>query len=137
MLQNVNLIAVLVAAVASMAIGAAWYSTLAKPWMAAVGFDEETVKKGDNPIIYVIAVICHFIMAYVLTGVIYHASPGGEMTIYTGLLSAFLIWAGFVVTTMIVNHRFQMKSWMLTIIDAGHYLLVMLAQGAILGWFGL
>jgi hypothetical protein len=30
-----------------------------------------------------------------------------------------------------------MKPWSLTIIDAGHYLVVLLAQGAIIGWWGI
>lgn len=134
--ENVNLIAVLIATVASMAIGAAWYKLLAKPWIAANGFSQEQIDRvnsGGNPLIYVIAAFCHFIMAYVLSGVIYHA---GGFTVFNGLLSAWLIWIGFVATSMIVNHRFQMKPWSLTLIDAGHYLAVILAQGAILGWWG-
>ncbi len=137
MLENVNIIAIIIAAIVSMAIGAGWYSTLANPWIAANGFTDEQkaeVDSGGNPIIYVIAALCHLVMAYILSGIIYHA---GGFTIFNGILSAFLIWAGFVLTTMIVNHRFQMKPWSLTAIDAGHYLLVMLAQGAILGWFGI
>ena len=139
MLENVNIIAILVATVASMAIGAGWYSGLAKPWIAANGFTQEqidSVEKGGNPIIYVIAAFCHLVMAYILSGVIYHA-VGTAFTIGAGLLTALLIWVGFVLTTMTVNHRFQMKPWSLTVIDSGHYLLVMLAQGAILGWFGI
>lgn len=137
MLENVNIIAILVATVVSMAIGAGWYSTLAARWIAANGFSQDqidAVNNGGNPVIYVIAAACHFIMAYILSGVIYHA---GGFSLFNGVLSALLIWAGFVLTTMIVNHRFQMKPWSLTIIDAGHYLLVMVAQGAILGWFGI
>mgnify|MGYP000324289483 CR=1 FL=1 len=137
MLENVNVIAIIIATIVSMAIGAGWYGSLAKPWMEAARFTEAEraeVNKGGSPVIYVIAAITHLIMAYILSGVIYHA---GGFSIFTGVLSAFLIWAGFVLTTMTVNHRFQMKPWSLTAIDSGHYLLVMLAQGAILGWFGI
>lgn len=136
MLENVNFIALIVATIVSMAIGAGWYSALSNPWIAANGFSEEQVKavnENSNPFIYVVAAVCHLIMAYILSGVIFHA---GAMTLGNGLLTAFLIWIGFVVTTMSVNHRFQFKPWSLTAIDSGHYLLVMLAQGAIIGWFG-
>ena len=136
MLANVNIIAMLVAVVASMAIGAFWYTLLAKPWIAANGFSEEQIKsvnENSNPFIYVVAAVSHFVMAYILSGIIYHA---GGYSLSNGILSALLIWVGFVVTTMAVNHRFQFKPWSLTIIDAGHYLFVLLAQGAILGWFG-
>ena len=136
MLENVNFIAILPATIVSMAIGAGWYGSLAKPWIEANGFSEEQVREvneNSNPLIYVIAAICHLVMAYILAGVIFHA---GDMTLGNGLLTAFLIWIGFVVTTMTVNHRFQFKPWSLTVIDSGHYLLVLLAQGAIIGWFG-
>lgn len=137
MFSGVNWIAIAIAVVASMAIGAAWYSTLAKPWIAANGFSDEQIKSveaNDTPIIYVFAVICHLVMAWVLSGVIFHA---GEMTLGNGLLTGFLVWLGFVVTTMTVNHRFQFKPWSLTAIDSGHYLVVLLVQGAIIGWFGV
>jgi len=137
MLDSLNLVALALATIASMAIGAAWYSALAKPWMAANQFSQDQidqVNSGGSPWIYAVAAVCHLIMAYVLNGVLHHANA---YTLFGGVLSAFLIWVGFVATSMTVNHRFQMKPWSLTVIDAGHYLVVLLAQGAILGWFGV
>ncbi len=136
-IEGINVVAILIAMVASMAIGAFWYSILAKPWIAAAGFSQEqieSVEKGGSPLIYIIAAISHLVMALILAGVINHV---GDVTLWRGLISALFVWVGFVVTTMVVNHRFQMKPWSLTIIDAGHYLLVLLAQGAIIGWMGV
>jgi len=138
MLENLNWLAIGISTLVSMGIGAAWYGGLAKPWIAANGFNDHQIKSveaNDTPIIYVIAAICHLVMAVILSGVIFHAG-GGDITLGDGLLTAFLLWIGFVVTTMCVNHRFQFKPWALTVIDSGHYLAVMLAQGAIIGWFG-
>lgn len=138
MLEQINWIAIILATVASMAIGAGWYSTLAKPWIAANGFSEDQIKAveaNDTPIIYVIAALCHLVMAFILSGVIFH-SAGDAVTLGNGLLTGFLIWLGFVVTSMTVNHRFQFKPWALTAIDSGHYLIVLLVQGALIGWFG-
>ena len=138
MFEAINWLGIILATVVSMAIGAGWYSGLAKPWIAANGFTEEqvaSVEANDQPWIYGVAIVCHIIMAIILAGVIFHSS-GAQTTIGAGLLTAFLIWLGFIVTSMSVNHRFQMKPWSLTIIDSGHYLLVLLAQGAIIGWFG-
>ena len=137
MLENVNIIAILIATVVSMAIGAGWYSSLANAWMNANGFSEDErakLNEGGSPVVYLIAALSHLVMAYILSGILYHAQA---FSIFGGMLSAVLIWAGFVVTTMTVNHRFQMKPWSLTAIDSGHYLIVLLAQGAILGWFGI
>lgn len=132
-----NFVAVLLAMVASMAIGAFWYSVFSKRWIAAVGFSKEefeVVENGGNPIIYILAALSHLVMAIVLAGLIGHL---GDMSLWRGIVSALYMWAGFVVTTMVVNHRFQMKPWALTIIDAGHYLFVLIAQGAIIGWMGV
>ena len=102
----VNWIAIIIATLVSMGIGAAWYSTLAKPWIVANGFDDEQIKSveaNDTPIIYVFAAISHLVMTFILSGVIIHA---GDMTLGNGMLTGFLIWFGFVLTTMIVDHRF-------------------------------
>lgn len=128
---GINYIAILLAGVASMAVGAAWYGALAKPWMKAVGLKEEDIVQ--EPKLYVIAAICQFIIAFFLAGVV------GHLDIYTlvgGIVTAFFCWFGFVVPTMVVNHRFQGAVWNLTLIDAGHWLCVFLLQGAIIGWMG-
>ena len=132
-----NLVAVLLAMVASMAIGAIWYSVLTKPWMAAAGFNAQqidAVEKGGSPLVYVIAAISHLVMATVLAGLIGHL---GDMNLWRGIVSALFVWSGFVATTMVVTHRFQMRPWSLTFIDAGHYLFALVAQGAIIGWMGV
>jgi hypothetical protein len=54
-----------------------------------------------------------------------------------GMISALFLWAGFVMTTLVVNHRFQMARPALTLIDGGHWLGVLLIQGAVLGAIGL
>lgn len=138
MFEQLNWVAILISTVVSMGIGAVWYSIMARQWIAACGFSEDQVKsinENDQPIIYVFAAISHLVMAIVLSGVIFHVG-GSEITPGDGLLTGFLIWLGFIVTSMTVNHRFQFKPWALTAIDSGHYLVVLLAQGAIIGWFG-
>jgi hypothetical protein len=50
----------------------------------------------------------------------------------TPSLSQAYVWFGFVVTTIMVNQRFNGGA-ILTVIDAGHWLAVLLAEGAILG----
>ena len=43
---------------------------------------------------------------------------------------------GFVATTITVNNAFQKRSFALTLIDGGHWLLVLLVQGTVLGLMG-
>ena len=134
--DEVNWIAVFVAAFAGYAIGAIWYMTLAKPWMAAAGLTEERIK-GENgkqsPIPFVIAALANIVMATMLFGILDHV---GEPTLWRGFVSALFIWIGFVATTLSVNYAYQMKPFRLTLIDAGHWLVNLLVQGMILGWFG-
>lgn len=65
-------------------------------------------------------------------GVIGHLGDG-QVTLKNGVISAAFIWFGFVLTTQLVNHRFQGKPWSLSLIDCGHWLGVLVAQGAVIG----
>ena len=83
------------------------------------------------------AVVANFVMAAILSGIVTHVVDGGDWTIRTGIISGILVWVGFVITTQSVNYAFQGKKISLTIIDGGHWLLVLVVQGAILGYMGV
>jgi hypothetical protein len=73
-----------------------------------------------------------------LSGVLVHLALGGmAISVRSGAIAGFLLWLGFVITTMAVNHAFQGERRALTLIDGGHWLGVLLIQGAILGWWGV
>lgn len=127
---GINYIAVLVAALAGFAFGAVWYMTLSKQWMAAVGMTEEP---KQDPVIYAITAVCQLVMAYMMAGVMGHV---GQISVSGGIITAIFIWIGFVLTTQIVNHRFQGQKWSLTIIDCGHWLGVLIIMGIVIGLFG-
>jgi hypothetical protein len=134
--SGVSYLAILVAAVASWLIGAAWYMALAKPWMAAIGKTEADLKGPSgrpSPIPFIISFAAELVMAWTLAGIIGHA---GRVTVANGLISGFLVWLGFVATTMLVNHSFGRQKPALTVIDGGHWLAVLLVQGAVIGAFG-
>ncbi len=75
-------------------------------------------------------------MAWVLAGVIGHLGTG-QVTFLNGVISGFFVWLGFIATTVVVGQRYQGFGWDLTLIDAGHWLLVALAMGAVIGWMGV
>ncbi len=129
MFDGINLIAVAAAAIVSFLFGAAWYGILGKAWMNAAGLTKEQTR--PNPVVFATAFFCQIIMAFVFAGVIYHT---GGTDIRNGIISALMIWVGIVMTTQIVNHRFQGLSWNLTLIDGGHWLGVLLVQGIVIGW---
>ena len=129
----VNWLAIVLATVASMALGAAYYGVLSAQWLAASGRTKEDIDPKDF-MPYVWSVIVQLIMAYFLA--VLTPPLAGAMTIGHGLQIAFLMWLGFVLTSMILNHRYQGKPWSLTIIDSGYILAALLVQGLVLGLFG-
>ncbi len=126
-----NYVAIVVAAIAAFAFGAVYYGTLGKPWMKAARIKPEQAKM--SPVLFITSFVAELVMAWVLAGIIMHA---GGMTLTGGIISGFLVWLGFIATTLTVNHRYQSFGWDLTVIDGGHWLGVALIMGAIIGWWG-
>ncbi len=137
---GINYLAVFVAAIAGFMVGGVWYGALFKDrWMKAAGLSKEDIcpedaRQGSNGP-FIIAGLADLLMAWMLAGIIGHAA--GEIGLAKGLLAALFVWLGFVLTTNSVNNAFQMKPLALTIIDAGHWLVVLLVMGGIIGLFGV
>jgi hypothetical protein len=131
---GVNYIAVIIAALAGFGLGAVWYMILSKPWMRAAGKTEADRPQGSaNALPFAISILALFIMALMLAGLMGHL---GDVTVRGGVISGFFVWLGFVITSMGVNHAFAGAKPMLTLIDGGYWLAVLLIQGAVIGAFG-
>jgi hypothetical protein len=129
----VNWLAVIVATVASWALGAVWYMVFAKQWLAAIGKTKDQINSKDfTP--YVWSVVVQLIMAYFVALLV--PKLFGSITITNGLMAGLLLWLGFVITSMIQNHRYEGAPWNRTIIDGGYMLAVLLVQGLVIGLFG-
>jgi len=128
--------AVVVAGIVGYAAGALWYWGWSKPWMEAQGFTPESMKANQSPVPYLLAFVANLFMAWMLAGVIGHLGIG-EVTIRNGVISAMAMWLGFVVTTQTVNYTFGKRPLKLLLIDGGHWLVVLLLQGAIIGFMGV
>jgi hypothetical protein len=136
---GLNYLAVVLAAAASFIFGGLWYGVFSKQWMEAADISIDDIKavKGFAAIApYVIAFVAQLIMAYVLAGILGHLGAG-QVTLNNGLMAGAICWAGFVATSLAVNHAFQGARLKLTLIDAGHWLGVLLIQGALIGWMGV
>jgi hypothetical protein len=86
------------------------------------------------PFIYVFA--AEVVMAWVLAGLIGHLGPG-QVTVRNGVISGAFCWFGFVITTTLANYSFARRSPRLLLIDGGHWLIVLLLMGAIVGAMGV
>jgi hypothetical protein len=138
---NVNFLAILAAAVAAWIFGAVYYGLLGKAWIAALGETAETLKAkqaGKSGLVKIVPFILSFVaeltMAYVLYGLLGHL---GTYTVRAGIISGAFCWFGFILTTVAVNNAYPGRKIMLTAIDSGHWLGVLLIIGAIMGWFGV
>ena len=129
---GMNYLAILAAAIAAFAWGAAYYMTLSKQWLAAVGRVEPN--KSATP--FVISFIALLVMGFVLAGSIAHLGPG-NVTVKNGIISGAIIWAGFVATTVSVNNAYPGRKFSLSVIDSIHWLGVLVIQGAVIGAFGV
>ncbi len=131
--MTINWLAVIIATVASWALGAVWYMVLSKQWLAAIGKTRDQIDpKNFTP--YVYSIVVQLVMAIVLSLVI--APLFGAKTVVTGLQAGALMWLGFVITSMIQNHRYEGAPWSRTLIDGGYMLGVLLVQGVVIGLFG-
>jgi hypothetical protein len=136
--HGVNYLPVLIAAVAGWIAGAVWYTALSKYWIAAAGLTAEQMaanrKRRFAWLPFVLVFVADLVMAWTLTGILWHFDM---LNLKDGVIVGALCWLGFVLTTLLSNNAFAMRSYRLTAIDGGHWLLVLAIMGAIIGGMGV
>lgn len=130
---DVNIIAVIVAAIATMIVGALWYSPMlfAKQWMQAHGYTPEKLeemKRRGVTRAYAVSVLCYVVMAYVLSLL---ASYTQATSFAQGLWLGFLAWLGFAATIGLTANMFSEKPIAVWVIDAGYQLTYLLLMSVI------
>ena len=135
--MSVNLWSVLVAAIATMAIGFLWYSPIlfARPWMVLMGYDPDDkaklaeMQKGAGKL-YVISFVASLVAAFVLSKIIFGLEINSALY---GLKVGFAVWLGFVATVQLTDSLFSKKPAKLFLINTGYQLVCYLAMGAMIG----
>src|SRR5207244_4268145 len=110
---NINILAVLVAAVLTFVLGAVWYSPVlfAKQWMAAQGYTAEKLdemKRKGVTRAYAVSVLCYLVTAYVMALL---ASYTNSTSLAQGLWLGFLCWLGFAAATRRSHTRSWTSAW--------------------------
>jgi hypothetical protein len=137
---GVSYLAIIIAAIVAWVAGAVWYMSLGKVWTSAQGFTPEQLHADRNkpgaylPFIYVF--VAELVMAWVLAGLIGHLGTG-QTTIVNGVVSGAFCWLGFVITVLVTGNTFGKRDIRLTYIDGGHWLIVLLLMGAVIGAIGV
>lgn len=137
---TVNWLSILIAAVAAWLFGGIYYTALSRPWLKAQGKTLEQCRAeqaGESSAAkaapFILVFIGEIIIAWALYGILVHMNA---FTPRGGVISALLIWFGFVVPTMAVNNAFGGRRPMLTVIDGAAWLGAFVIIGAIVGWMG-
>ena|SRR3989344_3639104 len=128
----VNYVAVVVAAVASVVLGAIWYGPLfGKVWMKAAGKTKSDIdkSKGDMPKMYAITIAGSLATAYVLAVFIGWAQV---TTIALAVILAFLVWLGFVVTSSLGTVVWESRNQQSFLIDVSYSFVSLIIMAAII-----
>src|SRR5258708_38074464 len=119
--MGVNLVFVLVAAVATMVVGFLWYSPLlfAKPWMLAMCYDPndkaalDEMRKGAGKT-YGVTLLACLVSAFVLGKVV---AVTTVTSIPYGMKVGFAMWLGFVATVQLTDKLFGRRPLKLFLIN--------------------
>jgi hypothetical protein len=139
MTVEVNMIAVVLAALSSMVVGAIWYSkgVFGKTWFKLVGMTDEKATKGAAKAMSLTLVVS-FITAYVLAHVTYLAHDFfGNSFLSDALQTAFWTWLGFTAARFVTHDAFEQRPAKLTVMNLAHELVTLLVMAAIIGQMGV
>ncbi|MCB1420123.1 MAG: DUF1761 domain-containing protein [Notoacmeibacter sp.] len=127
MAQQPDYLAILAATILAWMFGGLYYGTLGKRWLKAARIDPASAKMTASLVIT--SIVAELVMAWVLAGILAHTAAQGAGG---ALITGFLVWAGFMASTVAVNQRYEGYGWDLTIMDAGHWLGVALIMSLVL-----
>jgi hypothetical protein len=130
-LSQMNLLAVLAAALSAFLVGGLWYSPLlfGKVWMAETGLGpEELARKGSPGVIYGVSFVLAFAAAFILAMFL---GPAPALPFALGAsLAAGIGWVG---TSFGINYLFERKSLRLFAVNAGYHTVQYGLMGLVLG----
>lgn len=129
------LLSILLAALASFALGSVWYMSLAKLWMAASGVKVGADGKPENsssPVPYLVSFVAMLIIAATMR---YGFGLAGITTPVGGLFGGLAVGALFIAPWITLNTGYSGRPWRLAGIDGGYAALGCAAMGLVLGLF--
>lgn len=130
-LEQIHLLPILVAALATFIIGGLWYSPLlfGKTWMRKNKFTEEDARRISKARAFGGSAIFALIMSANLAMFL----ADEKNTLAWGMAAGALAGVGWVATAIAVIGLFENKSWTYIGINAGYQIVSFVVMGAILG----
>lgn len=132
--EDVNWLAVVVAALSTFVVGSAWYhdKTLGPKWMKAVGLKRKDLENANMVRTFGLSLVLALLSA---TSLSIFAVITGINNVFDGALLGGVIGAFFVVTVTGSNYLFSQQSFELFAIDASYMIVNFAVMGAIIGAF--
>ena len=84
---------------------------------------------NDMAGIFLVSIVSSLVMCYILA---HFAAYAGAIDVASGLQLGFWMWLGLIVTTHVNGVIYEKRPFALFAINMGHYLVSLLAAGAIL-----
>lgn len=128
--QNLNWLAIIVAAVSAFALGGLWYSPVlfADRWMKETGITKEMAGQNSMVRVFSLAFILSLIAAFFLAMFI-----GSDAGAGFGAMAGFMAGLGWVFTFMGISYLFESRSLAHFLINACYSVLSLTIMGAIIG----
>lgn len=128
---QVNVWAVLAAAISMFIIGGLWYSPMMfqRPWMRANGMTEADVQKGGTGRIFGLSFVCALVMAGNLAAFL----AGPDTTLSWGVTAGLLAGFGWVALGVGVLALFERRPLAWFLINGGYFTVSFAVMGAIIG----
>ena len=129
-MEQMNVLAVVVAAVSTFVIGGLWYSPVlfAKPWMRANGLTDADLRRGSQATIFALSFVFALISAVNLAMLLGTPDMTAGMGAFYGTLAG--VWVALGIATVAL---FERRSWLYSAINGGYWLVSFAVMGAILG----
>ncbi|MDQ3667240.1 MAG: DUF1761 domain-containing protein [Acidobacteriota bacterium] len=129
-MEQINFLAVLVAAVSAFLLGGLWYSPalFGKIWAREAGINLDQPKKTHGAIVFAVSFLFSVIAATVFALFL-----GRNPALNTAVRDGLSIGACWVATSFGINYQFSNRTFKLFLIDAGYHVAQFALYGVILG----
>jgi hypothetical protein len=132
---DVNYLAIVLAALSSMVVGAIWYSKpiFGRQWAKWAGVNDQTMKKG-SAVALTLALLMSLVMAFILAHVAFLSNfYFNHSFLQDSVFTALWLWLGIALTRVVTHDAFERRPLRLTILNALNMLVTMVVMGVIIG----
>jgi hypothetical protein len=129
-LNDINYLAILVAALSCFIIGGLWYSPIlfAKSWMREAKVSPENASQANMIKTFGLSFLLTLIISFNLA-----AFLGSEAGLIWGMTAGALAGIGWVATSLGILYLFESRSLKLFLINAGYLVIAFVVAGGIIG----